>query len=103
MSELSDTFSDMRDGMVPLTTVFALVAFVPACLAAATGAENPLEKRACRPSNCLCNGIQGQFCGNERINRACTNGHVFECARGTGKACDYGVRNSCRQCGKLKC
>ncbi|KMQ44679.1 hypothetical protein A7D00_0838 [Trichophyton violaceum] len=86
-----------------LTTVFALVAFVPACLAAATGAESPLDKRACRPSNCLCNGIQGQFCGNERVNPACTNGHVFECAKSTGKACDYGVRTSCRKCGKLSC
>ncbi|GBF63423.1 hypothetical protein TMEN_6048 [Trichophyton mentagrophytes] len=91
-----------------LTTVFALVAFVPACLAAATGAEipgpeSPLEKRACRPSKCVCNKIQGQFCGNEKINPACTNGHVFECNKSTGKACDYGVRTSCRKCGKLSC
>ncbi|CAO3648621.1 unnamed protein product [Cunninghamella blakesleeana] len=58
---------------------------------------------ACRPSNCLCNGIQGQFCGNEKINKACTNGHVFECQKKTGKACDYGVRTSCKKCNKLKC
>ncbi|EEQ28873.1 conserved hypothetical protein [Microsporum canis CBS 113480] len=83
-----------------LSYYYLIVAFVPACLAAATGAESP---RACRLSNCLCNGIQGQFCGNQKVNAACTNGHVFECAKGTGKACGYGVRDSYRKCGKLKC
>ncbi|ORX62295.1 hypothetical protein DM01DRAFT_1315741 [Hesseltinella vesiculosa] len=57
----------------------------------------------CSPSGCVCNGIQGQFCGDESINSACTNGHVFECQSGTGYACDYGVRDSCVQCGALSC
>lgn len=58
---------------------------------------------SCRTSSCLCNGIQGQFCGDENINGNCLNGHVYECQQGTGKACDYGVRDSCRQCGRLDC
>ncbi|KAI8071020.1 hypothetical protein BC940DRAFT_234973, partial [Gongronella butleri] len=50
-----------------------------------------------------CNGVQGQFCGNQKINAACKNDHVYECARKTGKACDYGYRASCAKCNKLKC
>ncbi|PFH49939.1 hypothetical protein AMATHDRAFT_146477, partial [Amanita thiersii Skay4041] len=59
--------------------------------------------QACTPSKCLCNKVQGQFCGNERINPNCRNDHVYECNRSTGKACDYGYRKSCADCGKLKC
>ncbi|KAK2873781.1 hypothetical protein FQN49_002085 [Arthroderma sp. PD_2] len=82
------------------TTVFALVA----CIAGvATASDSMLEKKACTPSSCVCNGIQGQFCGDENINSACKNGHVYECAQDAGNACDYGLRDSCRQCGKLSC
>ncbi|KIK57882.1 hypothetical protein GYMLUDRAFT_171960, partial [Collybiopsis luxurians FD-317 M1] len=59
--------------------------------------------RACIPSDCACIGGQGQFCGNDAINPACTNGHVFECNAQTGKTCNYGVRDSCVQCGQLQC
>ncbi|KAJ8073858.1 hypothetical protein PM082_012136 [Marasmius tenuissimus] len=62
-----------------------------------------LNARACVPSSCVCNNVQGQFCGNERINKACTNGHVFECNKSTGKTCSYGPRTSCQKCGKLSC
>ncbi|KAJ8076702.1 hypothetical protein PM082_001125 [Marasmius tenuissimus] len=65
--------------------------------------RSELETRACKPSNCACNKIQGQFCGNEKVNKACTNGHVFECNKSTGKTCDYGVRTTCQKCGKLSC
>ncbi|KAF8963723.1 hypothetical protein BDZ97DRAFT_1818904 [Flammula alnicola] len=58
----------------------------------------------CNPSpGCVCNKVQGQFCGNQAINQACTNGHVFECNAQTGQTCDYGIRTSCVQCGKLSC
>ncbi|PFH44916.1 hypothetical protein AMATHDRAFT_164790, partial [Amanita thiersii Skay4041] len=58
---------------------------------------------ACTASKCLCNRVQGQFCGNEDINKNCKNDHVYECNANTGKACDYGYRKSCATCGKLKC
>ena len=62
-----------------------------------------LFQSACKASNCACNKVQGQFCGNQGINPSCTNGHVFECNKSTGKTCDYGVRDSCVKCGKLSC
>ncbi|KAJ3500335.1 hypothetical protein NLJ89_g9845 [Agrocybe chaxingu] len=65
--------------------------------------ERELEARACVASRCTCNRVQGQFCGNEAINRYCTNGHVFECNASTGATCDYGIRNSCVRCGRLTC
>ncbi|KAF9885234.1 hypothetical protein FE257_000594 [Aspergillus nanangensis] len=65
--------------------------------------ENIFEKRSCKATKCVCNKVQGQFCGNTKINAACLNSHVYECNRSTGKACDYGVRNSCKKCGKLSC
>ncbi|KAF9268537.1 hypothetical protein L218DRAFT_852377, partial [Marasmius fiardii PR-910] len=60
-------------------------------------------QRACAPSACTCTKVQGEFCGNTKINPACTDGHVFECNRNTGNTCDFGVRRSCQNCGKLKC
>ncbi|KAG7096361.1 hypothetical protein E1B28_003805 [Marasmius oreades] len=70
---------------------------------ATVATAEPIDKRACGPTNCVCNGIQGQFCGNESVNPACRNDHVYECARGSGRACDYGYRNSCARCGELQC
>ncbi|KAF9260053.1 hypothetical protein L218DRAFT_625107 [Marasmius fiardii PR-910] len=78
-------------------TVLAALAFTAVVTA------EPLNRRACNPTNCVCNGIQGQFCGNENINSACTNGHVFECNGDDSHACDYGVRTSCQNCGQLQC
>ncbi|KAL0072560.1 hypothetical protein AAF712_000323 [Marasmius tenuissimus] len=65
--------------------------------------RSDLEARACSASKCVCNKVQGQFCGNQAINPDCKNGHVYECNKSTGKTCDYGVRTSCQQCGKLSC
>ncbi|PLB34233.1 uncharacterized protein BDW47DRAFT_129233 [Aspergillus candidus] len=81
------------------TAVLALCALAPMALAQGS----LMDKRGCKPSNCACIGRQGQFCGDESINKACTNGHVFECNGNSGKSCDYGVRDSCRKCGKLSC
>ncbi|KAL0067699.1 hypothetical protein AAF712_005139 [Marasmius tenuissimus] len=75
-------------------TVFAL---------AGIAAAEPIERRACAPTGCVCNGIRGQFCGNQAVNPACTNGHVFECSNTDSHACDYGIRDSCQKCGKLQC
>ncbi|KAF9351392.1 hypothetical protein BGX26_010594, partial [Mortierella sp. AD094] len=63
----------------------------------------PFIEAACGPTNCICNKIQGQFCGSESVNPACLNTHVYECNGSTGKACDYGYRTSCARCGKLNC
>ncbi|EEB98662.1 hypothetical protein MPER_01791, partial [Moniliophthora perniciosa FA553] len=63
-------------------TTFALVAI--SNVQAAALEERDLSGRACVPSQCVCNAIQGQFCGNEAINPACTNGHVFECNGSSG-------------------
>jgi hypothetical protein len=62
-----------------------------------------LEKKSCSASSCVCNGIQGQFCGDESINAECLNTHVYECQDGTGYACDYGYRDSWAACGSLSC
>ncbi|KAJ5259458.1 hypothetical protein N7478_012439 [Penicillium angulare] len=94
------------------TAIFTLLALVPATLAGPAPAPGPLdaraidnifEKRACGATKCLCNGVQGQFCGDQLVNSACLDSHVYECQAGTGKACDYGVRDSCKKCGKLNC
>ncbi|GLB38237.1 putative ZIP Zinc transporter [Lyophyllum shimeji] len=37
-----------------------------------------LSKRACTPSKCACNGVQGQFCGTSTINPDCVKGHVYD-------------------------
>ncbi|PFH49940.1 hypothetical protein AMATHDRAFT_48281 [Amanita thiersii Skay4041] len=60
-------------------------------------------KRACTPSKCLCNKVQGEFCGNQAINSNCLDSHVYECNSSTGKTCDFGVRSSCTKCGRLSC
>ncbi|KAK7046233.1 hypothetical protein R3P38DRAFT_2507254, partial [Favolaschia claudopus] len=59
-------------------------------------------QRACAPSKCACNGISGTFCGDAALNPACTAGHVFQC-NPNRNTCDFGVRKSCQQCGKLSC
>ncbi|KAJ3511795.1 hypothetical protein NLJ89_g3894 [Agrocybe chaxingu] len=58
--------------------------------------EPELEAGSCVASRCTCNKVQGLFCGNEVVNRDCTNGHVFECNGSTGATCDYGIRSSHR-------
>ncbi|KIL67965.1 hypothetical protein M378DRAFT_22612 [Amanita muscaria Koide BX008] len=58
---------------------------------------------ACVPSQCFCNKVQGQFCGDEKINPACLGTHAYECNGKTGHACDYGFRASCAHCHKLNC
>ncbi|KAJ7189357.1 hypothetical protein GGX14DRAFT_529717 [Mycena pura] len=60
------------------------------------------EKRACVASKCSCNGTPGLFCGDSSVNSACASGHVFQC-NANKKTCDFGVRKSCQQCGKLGC
>ncbi|ESK86362.1 hypothetical protein Moror_5011, partial [Moniliophthora roreri MCA 2997] len=67
-------------------TVFSFTVVVAALEAGPAPAleERDLKARACVASKCICNKVQGQFCGNESINRDCTNGHVFECNGSTG-------------------
>ncbi|KAJ8073854.1 hypothetical protein PM082_012132 [Marasmius tenuissimus] len=65
-----------------------------------------LDGRACVRSNCRCVpgiGPGGNICGNESINRYCTNGHLFYCNGNTGATCDYGFSTSCQKCGKPSC
>ncbi|EJT52643.1 hypothetical protein A1Q1_03097 [Trichosporon asahii var. asahii CBS 2479] len=92
-----------------LLSTLALAEPLPLAGDAAAGTEMQargepffLSERACNPSNCPCNGIQGQFCTNG-INPGCIKGHVYECQAGTGKTCDYGYRKSCAECGELQC
>ncbi|QKX53234.1 uncharacterized protein TRUGW13939_00310 [Talaromyces rugulosus] len=84
-------------------TVLAFSAMLPAVFAAVAAPASSLEKKSCSASSCLCNGIQGQFCGDESVNAKCLNTHVYECQSGTGYACDYGRRDSCAKCGSLSC
>ncbi|KAK7032177.1 hypothetical protein VNI00_013351 [Paramarasmius palmivorus] len=46
------------------------------------------------PSDCLCNKIEGTFCGNETINPACTNYKQFECHT-DGSTCLLGLSGLC--------
>ncbi|KAH7234613.1 uncharacterized protein BKA55DRAFT_694784 [Fusarium redolens] len=83
-------------------TALSLVALATAVFAGTL--DSSLDKRACTPTTCHCNGIQGQFCGyDDPANPGCKTGYVYECQAGTGNACSYGPRNSCQQCGELQC
>ncbi|KAF9457821.1 hypothetical protein BDZ94DRAFT_1272170 [Collybia nuda] len=79
----------------------ALVVFAGMVAAEETEAAQ-VVKRACTtaPKGCVCNKVQGQFCG---IASPCVVGHVYECNGSTGAACDYGPRDSCKKCNKLVC
>ncbi|KAI8577909.1 hypothetical protein K450DRAFT_249846 [Umbelopsis ramanniana AG] len=60
-----------------------------------------LEKRQCSISSCSCQGVvDGLFCGDGRYN--CKEGRLYECQNG-GRACDYGVHDSCAKCNHLTC
>ena len=80
------------------------------------------SKRACIPSSCDCSGFPGGlFCGGERqflINIGitetdslifsdgffgCIPDHVYQCNSDGHTTCDFGIRNSCVQCGQLSC
>ncbi|KIL55971.1 hypothetical protein M378DRAFT_173108 [Amanita muscaria Koide BX008] len=61
------------------------------------------EKRRCAPSpGCCCNKSPGDFCGNQTINQACTNGHAFHCSA-DGSTCDFGFELDCTLCNQLFC
>ncbi|KAG6916322.1 hypothetical protein DXG01_007372 [Tephrocybe rancida] len=81
---------------------FTVVA--PLVLLAGLVAASPdgVAKRACTPSKCVCNEIQGEFCGTSTINPDCVKGHVYECSP-SGNTCDFGIRTSCQKCNKLVC
>ena len=79
--------------------ILSFLAVTPVALAASLGVcqlrslfsihQDTLYKKACTLSECIRINGRGQFCGNEAVNPACTNGHVFECNKDTGKTCDY--------------
>ncbi|KAG8759164.1 hypothetical protein FRC14_006555 [Serendipita sp. 396] len=59
-------------------------------------------KRACN-YNTPCKGYGwsvGLHCGDGAYG--CVKGHVYQIGSDTN-VCDYGVRKSCQQCGKLSC
>ncbi|KAI3611955.1 hypothetical protein WG66_016095 [Moniliophthora roreri] len=91
------------------TTIFASVFFIVTAITTLDARFAPaLEERAlvarqCADSNCFCNKVSGTFCGDESINEACTNGHVFQCNGDDGTTCSYGFRVTCAKCGKLSC
>ncbi|KAF8349495.1 hypothetical protein F5887DRAFT_498333 [Amanita rubescens] len=105
------------------TAVFSLIAFSLLGVAIAADVAGPVAprdanpapvsprevpallekaKRSCTPSKCLCNKVEGLFCGNESINPNCLNDDVYQCST-TGSTCVYGYRTSCAKCGKLAC
>ncbi|KAJ7924166.1 hypothetical protein B0H13DRAFT_1706847 [Mycena leptocephala] len=89
-----------------VTAVFTLASLAGAFLPVSAHVEGrsavELEARACAASSCTCNGNAGLFCGDSAINPACTTGDVFQC-NASGKTCNFGLRNSCKQCNKLAC
>ncbi|KIM77479.1 hypothetical protein PILCRDRAFT_825257 [Piloderma croceum F 1598] len=85
---------------IAITTAFALVlATAAAGKAVGTAQKNPQQQstpQTCTTlSKCPCTAGQTQFCGNEAVNPACLNGHLFACDVSAGKACDKGVDISC--------
>ncbi|CAG8693221.1 5609_t:CDS:2 [Cetraspora pellucida] len=61
----------------------------------------------CVSTTCKCpqppNGLpQGQYCGGYVGMIGCDHTHVYEC-NPQGGTCDYGIRDSCVQCGELNC
>ncbi|ORZ12852.1 hypothetical protein BCR42DRAFT_420108 [Absidia repens] len=60
------------------------------------------EAGPCKATSCSCSGIpNGLFCGDG--NLGCTKGHVYQCGSDGKNSCDFGIRNSCVKCNKLKC
>ncbi|KIM92147.1 hypothetical protein PILCRDRAFT_810160 [Piloderma croceum F 1598] len=102
---------------IAISTIFALVlATAAAGKAIGTDPKNPqqpsnqqtntAQKNPQQPSTsqkcttlskCPCAKGQTQFCGDEGVNPACLNGHLFVCDESAGKACDNGVDASCRK------
>ncbi|KAK7060863.1 hypothetical protein VNI00_000596 [Paramarasmius palmivorus] len=90
----------------------ALTAMLVGILAVAATEEKPapvaalrirrdvdLSKITCKdpesvPSECLCNKVEGTFCGDESINPACTNFKQFECHT-DGTTCWLGLSGLC--------
>ncbi|KAG0012732.1 hypothetical protein BGZ82_002447 [Podila clonocystis] len=57
--------------------------------------DNPsLMKRGCVYDGCRCNVSRGGL--------ACYGDNVYQCSP-SGKCCNFGRRDSCRQCGRLTC
>ncbi|ESK94849.1 hypothetical protein Moror_14122 [Moniliophthora roreri MCA 2997] len=54
----------------------------------------PCKAQGSAPSGCLCNKIEGTFCGNETVNAACTNLKQFECHT-DGSTCLLADAGSC--------
>ncbi|CAG8434193.1 8208_t:CDS:2 [Diversispora eburnea] len=54
---------------------------------------------------CVCSSFseQGQYCGGEIGGPDCNVTHVYECHANGTSSCDYGVRDSCVQCGAWHC
>ncbi|KAF8507388.1 hypothetical protein BU17DRAFT_57465 [Hysterangium stoloniferum] len=61
-----------------------------------------LVSRQCVATSCSCQGVpNGLFCGDGQLN--CIPGHVYQCGGNGQNSCDFGIRNSCEQCGQLQC
>ncbi|CAG8813627.1 17439_t:CDS:2, partial [Gigaspora margarita] len=60
---------------------------------------------ACVNTKCKCpaSAKQGQYCGSAPGMIGCDHTHVYECSKGGTSVCDYGYRDSCKQCGALTC
>ncbi|BEI86740.1 hypothetical protein CcaverHIS002_0700860 [Cutaneotrichosporon cavernicola] len=62
---------------------------------------NTLGRRACNPTACSCKYVlAGLFCGDGLLG--CKKGYVYQCSGGP-KSCEFGLRDSCKQCNQLQC
>ncbi|KIM79636.1 hypothetical protein PILCRDRAFT_823174 [Piloderma croceum F 1598] len=87
---------------IAVTTAIALVLATTVASKAVDTAEKS-HQEASTPqecttlSKCPCAAGQTQFCGNEVVNPACLDGHLFVCDETAGRACDKGVDGSCKK------
>ncbi|KAK2768208.1 hypothetical protein FQN54_000060 [Arachnomyces sp. PD_36] len=79
------------------TALLTLITLTPTAFAATR-----FSKRDCVPTACSCYAVpNGLFCGDGLLD--CTPGHVYQCDGDGKESCDYGLRDSCAECGELEC
>src|ERR1700756_5289352 len=84
-----------RDATRPVSDLMKRMSIIPPSRA-------QLRQNYCVASRCYCNRGFCPFCGNEGINPYCINSHVYQCFE-DGSTCEYGSRQSCPQCGSVRC
>ena len=95
---------------------------LPTALLTPLAQNGTFSKRQCPPSSCDCGGVgPGLFCGGDhaffrRLEDltadnliptdnigGCVPGNVYQCNEDGHTTCNFGLRDSCVECGQLSC